>query len=123
MSFVLKKTDYVDELYANYNLKDDYNESTMLYFIYAFLNTGNKETANKIAKNLLNRSTNNYNKAKVYELFGNYTDDLETRAEYYRLSLEHRYSNGEILGKLGLTLYEIEHIIETTKKYFNYMEI
>jgi cbb3-type cytochrome oxidase subunit 3 len=108
MSFALQKTEYVDKLYANYNLKDDYNESTMLYFIYAFLDTGNKETANNIAKNLLNRSTNNYNKAKVYELFGNYTDDLEAKAEYYRLSLEHRYSNGEILGKLGLTLYEID---------------
>jgi len=108
MSFELKKTEYVDELYSNYNLKDDYDENTLLYFIYAFLDTGESEKAKAISKILLNRSTNNYNKAKAYELFGDYSDNLEEKAEYYRLSLENRYSNGKVLGDLGLTLYEID---------------
>ncbi|MDK2945861.1 hypothetical protein [Geotoga petraea] len=121
MSFELKKTEYVEELYANYNLKDDYNENTLLYFIYAFLEKEQPEKARGTSKNLLNRSTNNFNKAKVYELLGDYSDNLEEKSEYYRLSLKNRYSNGEVLGKLGLTLYEMDQDIyaEQARAFLN----
>jgi len=121
MSFILKKTDYVDKLYAHYNLNSDYNEKTILYFIYAFLENGERDKAIELSNSLFLNSTNQYNKAKAYEFLGDHTEDLPTKVDYYRKSLDERVSSGEVLGKIGVSLYRLdpEKNSETSRAYLN----
>ncbi|MGM0641068.1 MAG: hypothetical protein ACQESN_06575 [Thermotogota bacterium] len=121
MSYTLKKTEYVDELFEYYDLNSNYNEQTLLYFIYAFLDNGEVEKAEGLSTVLINRSTNQSNKAKAYELLGDYTDNLEDKVENYQKSISQKFTNGSVLGKLGVSLYQLdpEKYAEASRAYLN----
>ena len=121
MSYTLKKTEYADILFEYYDLNSNYNEQTILYFIYAFLENGETERAKELSNILLNRSTNQTNKAKTFEFFGDYANNLEEKVEYYQQSISQKFTNGSVLGKLGVSLYQLdpEKYAEASRAYLN----